>query len=303
MRLPLGISIKYIIGLFLCISVSIIAQTDAFFLERGLLYNDAFDMFVPNNEAAFAFQNPARIASAKLAGTIASSSNDFFGYNQLSFSQVVPLQDWVVSVGLVRMGADDLIEAGLTSERRPSATGASFSDVHTRIAASLGYQYTQAVQVGVRGSYYGHELFNDSAEYYSFDVGVTAQVHPSIMLGAYTQNLLTSSLAWARSTEELTVDAGIVVALDFIAASFQQLPVRVSSNLKQHRVLGQFFLMPQAAINGDFVLDEDASLLRQSWGTSLHLGAFSLAYWRHQFRSGLLNETRDEIALKFNYSY
>lgn len=302
MTRPLSISINLLFGLLLCISIPIFSATEAFLLERGLLYNDAFDMFVPNNEAAFVFQNPARIAPAEMAATIASSSNDFFGYNQLSISQVVPLQYWVLAVGLARMGADDLVEAGLTSDRRPAATGSSFSDVYTRLAVSLGHQYTSALQLGVRGGYFGHELYNDSAEYYSFDVGLTAQLHSALMLSVYTQNLLTTSLVWAHSTEALTIDSGIVVEFDFRADSFQQLPVRLSTNLKQHRVLGQFYLMPQAAINADFVFDEGMSILRQSLGTSLHLGTFSLSYFRHEFRSGLLNQTRDEIALQFTYS-
>lgn len=183
----------------------VFAETDVFLPRRGLLVPELFEGRQMGREVGGVFQNPAQIAQANTSLLKLDSSQDFFGYSDVTVGVVQPLTFGVVGLGYHWFGTSGIPEVVRINGAKPVQTG-SLNHGFKTYTVSYGYSLSHRFHLGGHVRYVEQVLAGDSAGGYYVDLGGLWDVTDYFWVGGYTQYLSGLTLEWENSSQSEDVD-------------------------------------------------------------------------------------------------
>ena len=271
------------------------AKTDVFVPQQGFLIPNTLDTFTDNKEVAFVFQNPAGLAGASQTQVKLDTSQDFFGYHQVSLATVFPTQEFTLGLGYFNFFTDDITRATKTDSTRPEAVGTFGHSVQT-LTLSLAKRFHPEITAGVMFQGLSQNLDSSSAFGYSADLGVIWTPYTQIWFGAYTQNLLNSGYQWSNSSRSESLPQRMVVSTGYRTYWMQ---TELSTDFTSYKLRAEYDLSDQLIFIGDIL--KEPAFTRYNYGIILDLGSWSLQYNHLTNPDGLLQYNQELFGICYRF--
>jgi hypothetical protein len=262
-----------------------------------LLTPELFEGRQMGREIGGVFQNPAQISQANRAMVKLDSSQDFFGYADVTVGTVVPLTFGVAGLGYHWFGTTGIPEVERINGEKPVQTG-SLNHGFTTYTVSYGYSVSQRFHLGAHVRYVEQVLAGDSASGYYGDLGVLWDVSDYIWLGGYTEYLSGLKLNWEGSAQSESVNRNVV-----LEAGVNYHPLFVKSTLDDtHRRLRfEWQAHSKFSLLTDSVWLNTMDHLRYGYGALIEFDGFALSYLHLHYTESDLGLSQDLFGILFRF--
>lgn len=271
--------IFFLLSLFFVIGsmVSVAKQIKPFVHQRGFYSPSLFDTSQAEHAISHLFENTAHIANAKTHQVHVSMYNDYFDYDEFSFSYVVPIKDrYSIGIAYHSFYTQDIQRTAIdTSALRGVAVLDTFSDIHSKVVLGLGLKATNRLALGTRFHYIERKLDNESLTQFTGDLGLSYRLFNTLYVGAYTQNMIQGRRKWTASQTSELLDEDIIFE---IQGTYKKVGLRFSTDQTLYRMNGNWLFNDYLTFTGDMILAQHNEQNRQSIGIILSLNTLSFHY-------------------------
>lgn len=273
------------------------SATEVFIPSRGLLVPELFEGRHMGREVGGVFQNPAQIAQANTPLFKLDSSQDFFGYSDVTSGAVVPLTFGVLGLGYHWYGTSGIPEVLRVNGEKPVQIG-SLTHGFTTYTVSYGYSLSQYLHVGAHIRYVNQVLAGDAASGYYGDVGVLWDINDYFWAGGYTQYLSGLTLEWENSGHSETVGRDAVLET---GVNYHPFFAKVSLDELHRRTRLEWAAHSRFSLITDSVWLESMTHLRYGYGAVIEFDGFALSYLHLHYTESDFGLSQDLFGILFKF--
>jgi hypothetical protein len=284
---------RLLLCLLVCVGIAsrAWAETAVFVPTHGYMRPSLVEGNQKGREVSAVFQNPARLATITDLQTKIESSNDYFGYDDLSLSFATRTSGEVaLGIGYQWFGTTGIPKVTRVAGDLPTTQG-TFAHDFRRVSFSVAQYVTPKLAVGVSAQQMYQRLASDYAIGASGDFGFYYQASDYVWFGAYTRYLTSSDFTWAHSgvRESFTPGLNIESGLDLYPYY-----LRFMADQDFARVLCEWGLNTTLSLQLDSVWNATYEHQRMGYGAILELGPVALSFLQ-------LHYTQSDFGLDQNY--
>jgi hypothetical protein len=280
---------------FFCLfSNNIFAETQVFLPTKGLLFYESLEGVGASRAVSNIFQNPAGLAAAFDHQVKIEASQDYFGYNSLVSSYLMPTDLFNIGFGLYSFSCSDIPRVGREENARPQIYD-YFSHINQSIVVALGRNINDSCSFGIVFQSLFQKLYNDDATGFSVDIG-GRYFFDNFWVGGYSRNFIGSGYRWDESGVGESFAKKAVFEGGYFNESAQ---IKLSSDIEYTKGALEFFLTPIFSIVTDGVWQE--GLRRYSYGVICSFPVFSFQYVHLGYLGEGLDIEQDLIGFIFHF--
>ncbi len=267
------------------------ADTAVYVPTKAYMRPSLFDGNQTGREVSAIFQNPARLASLTELQFKVESSNDYFGYDDLSMSVATKGETGVsVGIGYHWFGTSGIPEVERETDALPTITG-SFAHNFRILSFNVAQYITPKLAIGVASQQMHQSLASDYAIGYSGDIGFYYQATEYVWFGAYTRYLTSSDFTWNNSGVEESFSPGLNLESGI---DFEPYYLKFMGNQDFGKVMLEMGLNSGLSLQADSIWNSKYEHQRLGYGAILELGPVALSFLHLQY-------TQTDFGLDQNY--
>lgn len=273
------------------------AETDVFLPRRGFLVPELFEGRQMGREIGGVFQNPAQIAQANTPLLKLDSSQDFFGYSDVTLGAVYPLTFGVVGFGYQWFGTEGIPEVVRVNGEKPVQIG-SLTHGFKTYSVSYGYSVSQRLHVGGNVRYIEQVLAGDSASGYVADLGGLWDVTDYVWVGGYTHYLTGLTLDWENSEASEPVNRYMVLESGINIYPFFG---KISVDDTHRRARLEWMAHSRFSLLTDSVWLKSMDHIRFGYGALIEFDGFALSYLHLHYTETDFGLSQDLFGILFRF--
>jgi len=250
-----------------------------------------------NKQAISIFQNPAQTAGASSPQLLLNHTSPALDFNQITAAYLFPISVFRIGIGVNVFNSNNIPRNVIGGSGRPETIGSiPFSINQIKLSAAL--PLSSEVSFGTTLSNFQQTLDTDSLQNFSLDLGFKYQMHPQLVFGIYTQNLLQGELVWTTGTSAGSLERAIIVEGSYY---FDQSSISFSTDLNDFLIGSEWFLSPQFSVFGHLNFSPKFADSQLGIGTGLYFDPFSIRYSFYQETVPGLQSTQHIIGIHYNF--